>query len=558
IVTKKPQFDQEGTVALTYGRWNTVRVEGDYTNGLTDNLAFRINGAYEKSDGFRDFTDSKSYTVSPSLLFNISESTSVTYEGEFVHKEVPFDRGTIAIDGELGLVPRERFFGEPGDGPNEVNVTGHQVELKHELGENWGLLVGFANRKTHMDGFSSDTELSGGRQQLYQDGETLMRQRRFRDYQTDHTVIRAEISGTGDVGGMAHHLMVGADYEKLNLNLLQNRWRNPWGVATQDLPLADVYAINIFDPVYGNATPAPLAPLVHNDEDQKSFGIYVNDQVDITDKLKLRVGGRYDDFSQEIFNVLADAPRTPQDLSSLTLQAGLVYEVSDDVSIYSVYGEGFRPNSGTDFAGDTFDAEETTSYEVGVKFQNASGSLNGTVSGFYMEKTNIITADPVNSGFTTAAGDARSKGIEVDLNGLIGENFRYLLSYAYIDAEFTKGAADKDFIREILAGDPLINVPKHSGSVTLIYDATIGDMAASFGTSAQFVGTRLGQTATDYMLPSYELVKIFASIEPIENFRLTLTVDNLFDTNYWPQSYGDLWTVQGRPRTYSIRGAYTF
>lgn len=556
IITKKPQFDSEGSIALTAGRWNSYRIEGDYTTGVTDKIAVRINGAYEQSDGFRDFTDSKSYTISPSILFNVTENTSLSYEGEFVDKEIPFDRGTIAIDGELGLVPRSRFFGEPGDGPVKLDVSGHQVELKHDFGNDWAFLVGFAHRKTHMVGFSSDTELSGGRQQLYQDGETLMRQRRYRDYSTKHMVMRAEISGTFDMAGMTHHVMVGTDYEKLDLDLLRMRWRNPWGVATQNLPLADVYAINIFNPVYGNSQ--TVAPLAHNRETQKSFGFYLNDQIDLTDKLKLRVGGRFDDFKQEVFNVLGNAPRTPQDLSSVSLQAGLVYDVSDNVTIYSVYGEGFRPNSGTSYAGETFAPEDTTSYEIGVKFGNDSGSLNGTASIFYMEKTNILTADPVNSGFTITAGDARSQGFEFDLNGQITDNLTYLISYAYIDAEYTKGVADKDFARAIEAGDPLINVPKHSASITLMYDTTIGDLPVNIGTSAQFVGERLGQTATTYMLPSYELVKVFASIEPVENFKLTLTIDNIFDTNYWPQSYGDLWTAQGEPLSWSIRGAYKF
>ncbi|HBW97083.1 MAG TPA: TonB-dependent siderophore receptor, partial [Pseudoalteromonas sp.] len=54
IVTKKPQFEPQGELKLSLGSDSFNRVEGDYTNGINDTTAFRINGAWQDSDSYRD------------------------------------------------------------------------------------------------------------------------------------------------------------------------------------------------------------------------------------------------------------------------------------------------------------------------------------------------------------------------------------------------------------------------------------------------------------------------------------------------------------------------
>src|SRR6185369_1272824 len=88
LITKKPLFDAEGSVELSAGSYDTYRVAGDYTGPIiADTLAFRINGAYDKADSFRDYIHSKKYTVSPSFLARFNESTSLSYELELVDQK---------------------------------------------------------------------------------------------------------------------------------------------------------------------------------------------------------------------------------------------------------------------------------------------------------------------------------------------------------------------------------------------------------------------------------------------------------------------------------------
>ena len=59
---------------------------------------------------------SERYLVSPSLIWILSEDTTISYELEVSRQHAPFDRGVVAVKGVLGLIPRSRFLGEPSDG----------------------------------------------------------------------------------------------------------------------------------------------------------------------------------------------------------------------------------------------------------------------------------------------------------------------------------------------------------------------------------------------------------------------------------------------------------
>src|SRR5262249_8575255 len=143
---------------------------------------------------------------------------------------------------------------EPGDGPTIAKVQGHQIELQHNLAKDWVLLVGGAYRKTNLDGIGQNPELAVARQTYLIPGATfgqvVSRQRRFTDYESTDTVFRAEISGGFKTGSVAHHILGGGDYEEFKLDRLQTRYRPP---AFNGNNLAAMNAVNIFDPVYGQA-----------------------------------------------------------------------------------------------------------------------------------------------------------------------------------------------------------------------------------------------------------------------------------------------------------------
>jgi iron complex outermembrane recepter protein len=556
ITTLKPQFTTQGSAMISVGSYDFLRAEADFTAPLGDSTAVRFNGAIEDADSFRDTVQTRREFFSPSILSRLGRDTTVRYELEWSNQDIPFDRGVVADrSGKLGVIPVTRFLGEPGDGPMTAEVTGHQLELQHNLDKNWVLLLGGAYRSTDLSGFGQNPELAVARQAYYVDGQTLSRQRRYTDYASNDLIGRVELSGGFKSGDMNHHLLVGADYDKFELDRLQTRYRPPVVAAGQSSQVRN--SVDIFNPVYGFLA-TPNQNVFNDTESTKAYGIYATDQIDLTQAFGLRIGARYDWFEQSIENRLATLQPPKQDVTAFSPQVGLSYKASEAMTFYTLYGEGFRPNSGFDVNRQPFEPEETDSIEVGLKFFSEDGNINGTIAAFKMKKTNVLTADPVNAGQSIAIGEAESRGIEFDVSAKLPGNALLLFSYAYTDAYSATDVRDVDFGRVVSSGDPLINIPKHNLSLLLTKDFAVGGKRLVLGGGVKYVSERLGETGTSFYLPSYTLLRFFGTYHFTKALSVTAEVNNAADEVYYPASYSALWVVPGAPRQYQLRAAYRF
>ncbi|WP_288129316.1 TonB-dependent siderophore receptor [Microbulbifer sp.] len=549
LVTKKPQFESAGYIQTSLGSFDSHRVEGDYTDALSDNIAFRINGAYENADGYRN-TDPRKYALSPSVLVNLSDATSLGYELEATKQQALFDRGIVVVDG-VPDVPVTRYLGDPENGASEIEALGHQLVMQHTLNSGWQLSAGLGYRDSSQASFSADAELSDGRQLLYTDGTTLSRQRRSRDYAAEDLSGRFELSGTFNTGPLTHHLLVGADAYEFELDFNLGRWRVDWGGGD------DTYAINLLNPVYDGVRPTPV-PQINQLQIQRSRGVYLQDQIDFSEQWKILLGMRLDDFDQSIDDRV-NRLRSSMSQTANSPRAGLVYEATAEWSLYASYAEGFRPNTGSDFYGVAFEPEESKSYETGVKLVTDDGRTTGTLALFRAEKSNVLTVDPTNPGFSTALGQAESAGVELDLATKITDDINAVFSYAFVDAKTSNDTVNIDWGVEIPAGSRLLNIPEHTASLSISRDLELQGAPASAAMGVRYVDERVGETVDpDYALPAYTLINLSATYSPTGGITLMADIDNLFDERYYANSYHKLWTMPGAPRTYNMGIRYSF
>lgn len=555
LVTKRPTFGTEGEVRLSAAQWNRYRTDADWTSPVSDDVAVRAVGYYEQADSFRDTIETERYGASPSIAWRLSEHSQLVYELEYSHQKIPLDRGVLTVDGELGVIPKNRFLGEPGDGPMEADVLGHQFEFQHHFSEHWNALLGVNHRDTRLEGFSTEAELAGSRQPLYLDGETLSRQRRFRDYDTGYSVLRGELSGRFDTGRFEHRILIGADMDRFEDERVVMRARPP-SLASDPSP-EELYAINIFAPIYGQYPLPTTGPLSDRVESQESIGLFIQDQIGLTDRLDMRIGARFDDYQQKIHNKASDTISQRSETRT-SPQLGLVFQATDTLSLYTAYGENFRPLSGTSFEGNHFDPNTTTSIEGGVKFVTNDGTLVGTASIFHIQQENILVSDPDNAGFSIAAGQAESRGLEVDLQGEIAPGLNLWFSYTFVDAEVSNDVFEMNFGSPIQAGDRLLNIPEHSASVQISQDWMIASRPFSLGGGLLYVGDRLGEVATDFELPAYTLARVFASYRLSRAVALRAEVNNVFDQTYYSNSFSQLWVQPGTPRNVRLTAEFRF
>lgn len=555
LVTKRPRAGTAGEITLAAARFDTTRGDLDWNQQVSDSFAYRLVGFAEEAGSFRDTVESEKHGLYPSFAWQAGPDTRVVYEMEYSRQETPFDRGIVSIAGKLNAVPRSRFLGEPGDGPMEAAALGHQLELQHNLSENWSLLAGYNQRDTSLSGFSTEPELTTNRQQLLRDGRTLTRQRRFRDYDADYRIFRLELNGDVELGSFRHRLLIGADSDHFENDQQFLRARAPT-LASNPSP-TQLQAIDVFAPVYGRyALPTP-APLTDRVDSQRADGFYVQDQITLSPRLELRIGGRFDSFDQTLNNRAART-RNEQSDERFSPQTGLVFAVNEQLSVYGVYGEGFRAHIGADFAGNAFAPNTSKSLEAGVKFQLNEGKLNGNFGVYRIEQDNLLASDPSNAGFLVAAGAAESQGVELDLNGELAPGLLVWFSYSYTDAAIENNLLDPNFGLIIRAGDRLMNVPRHALSTQLVKELAVANRPLRIGGSVSFVGERLGEAATSFELPDYTLTRVFVDYQLSEALSLRAEVDNLFDKTWYSNSFSALWIQPGMPRSYRVSANVRF
>jgi len=553
LVTKQAEVGRTfGTGTLQYGSYDRLRADADANLALTDSITARLIGYYEKGDTFRDYVDQKRWGFLPSIGVALSERTRLTYDFEWTRVEVPFDRGIVVLNNDFNTVPRSRFLGEPGDGDTVARATGHQLRLDHQLNDHWSLLVGASHRDTLLTGFSSDAEQTPARQTIYADGRSLSRQRRSRRYDAEHSVVRAEIAGGFQTGSLRHRMLIGGDFDRFHYDNYFTRFRPP--LASTKPSDQAAYVIDIDNPVYGRF-PLPATTIQTNRLDtQRSFGFYVQDQIELTDRLQVRIGGRYDNLTLKVDNRLLPAALrfNRRKYERFSPQAGIVYELSQPVTLYAAYGQGYRANVGADFFNEIFDPETSESIEVGMKLTALGGALTATLSAYQLNKENVLASDNNNPGFSVAIGKARSRGVELDLNGHLPGDIDVLLSYAYTNAEAREAVNDPNFASRILPGDKLINIPDHNLNIQAAKHFKVAERAAQLGGGMQYVGKRLGETGTQFTLPSHTLFRLFGSVDLIDRVELFGAVSNLFDAKWFASSYSSVWVQPGTPRTATV------
>ncbi len=555
LVTKRPTFKTAGELRLSVGSFETYRADADWTAPLSDTLAVRLVGFFQDAGSFRDTVQTRKHGVSPSLTWRMGAGSQLSYELEHSHQEIPFDRGVLALGGELGRIPPSRFLGEPGDGPMKADVLGHQFEFQHDFNKDWSALLGLNVRKTSLEGFSTMAELASNRQQLRVDGRTLTRQRRFIDYDANYRVIRGEITGRFQAAGLQHRLILGADADRFTNDQVFLRARAPT-LASNPTPQQQL-AIDIFNPVYGQYPAPPLAPVSNRVETQKSTGVFVQDQISLDARWQVRVGARVDRHEQTLEN-RANGQVSVLKGTRVSPQAGLVFQADEALSLYATYGQNFRPLSGVDAQGNGFEPNESTALEAGAKFVLGGGAIEGTVSVFQVEQGNMLVVDDPSAFTLAAIGKARSRGVEIDLVGEVAQGLSLWASYAYVDARTTNAFNDANFGAPVPAGTRLLNIPEHSLSLQLVKATQWAGRPLQLGGGLVHVGQRPGEFITDFKLPAYTLGRAFAALDVTKAVTVRVDVDNLFDATYYTNSFSSLWVQPGPPRSVRLSAALRF
>jgi len=239
-------------------------------------------------------------------------------------------------------------------------------------------------------------------------------------------------------------------------------------------------------------------------------------------------------------------------------RVGLTYTLTPNVNLYSTYVKGYNPQTASVLsnpnAGGPFDPLESNMIEFGGKSSWFKESLYVTLA-FYKikEKNSLYSAnDTSNVDLMRAIGEQESKGIEIDVNGRITNQWSISAAYSFNEASIT----DSPEASEIGRQKP--NTPKHQGNIWTRYNFTDGalkDFGLAFGSN--FVTTRNLSISDTQTIPGYTVMNA-ALYYTINKFKIQLNANNIANKTYWVGGYDYIRLFPGAPKNWLLTLGYSF
>jgi len=535
IVSKRPLWEAAHWAAVSYGRDDFRRVSADTSAPLGESFAYRLNLAVEQGGSFREQVNPRRRVLAPALTWNPGESTRIDYVGEIARHYTPMDRGIVAVNGQLGVIPVSRFLGEPADGNIQMHNDTHQLLLNQTLKTDWEARFAISRRETAMKGMVTTPSA------LRANGD-LTRNRSTFDDQSEDTAVQVEVQGIFVAAGLEHELLLGAEkyrFETDTRSLL----------ATE--PASHI--INIYNPVYGQGS-STFRPWRSSAERQRNTALYAQDVLKLSQHWRLIAGLRADRYQQRVHNRVSNAV-VSQSTSAISPRLGVSWLPSAQWTLYASAGKSFLPNAGVDFEGRSFKPETGRSLESGLKWESVQRDLGMSLALFDLRKRNVLTANPNQPMFSIATGEVRSRGLEWDISGQIAQNVRLNASASYTDPTIHRD-------NTLAVGSLVTNAARISASTLAIYENTRSNgQRYSIGAGVVHMGRRLGQARRQadvaagnaaFYLPAWTTAKLIATWQLNPALRLSVDVDNVFDKTWYASSFNQIWVMPGAPRTVTV------
>ncbi|MFC4313108.1 TonB-dependent receptor [Steroidobacter flavus] len=210
------------------------------------------------------------------------------------------------------------------------------------------------------------------------------------------------------------------------------------------------------------------------------------------------------------------------------------WHVTDDTMVYARVATGYRPGGPNTIALNlprSVDADELTNYELGIKSLLMEGRALVNAAVFYMDWQDIQqTRSFAGVSGLDNAGDAKSKGIELESLFSVTAGLQLGLNLSYTDA--TLKSTPPDLPNKL--DEQLPGVPEFSGAITANYAFTaFGGHEANIGGGWRYVDERWSQVVMTeenraYALPAYDVLDLNADVR-FDSLTVRLFVKNLTD-----------------------------
>jgi len=560
ITPRRGSFEQsDGYIQLGASDNGGANAQAAWGGPLSETFAFRIAGIYDQSDdnGFKSLGNGKhsyheSLGLRATLDWDPTENLQISLMHQYNDQDQDFYRG---VEG-TSIIPFSLAFGETFTYEDRISLN---QENPNSYKANLTTLTAaydFGNYALHYVGGYKDA--------------------RFK-YQLDF-----DFAG---VGGEPY-LFTDDDTEALSNEV---RFESTAGEFYN-------FTLGVFTSKTdhtGGSGFIPFVPLSYSPYSLKDIGYFMDNRFALGDHDRVSVGLRRSEYKVDRQGA---APQVKY--SATTGNASYQHDFSDTMMAYVSYGKSFRPGSGgantptnppipRSFV--NYDEEKSTSLEIGIKSEWLDRRLRLNIAyydqkydGFIAVTNNVAcTGVPNPDGMAYATldgtptgglcrenaqfnGDAIARGVEVELNALITDNWTVGLNYSYVDAYFDNalvpcndyngdGIPDNEgvgmiqqgkYISECRTSAPLGQISPHSLSALSDYNFGIGNLGAYIRANVIYNDkSYFPQTGKD--LPADTRVNAYVGlISSDQKWEVSLWSKNLFDKTVQDNDAG-YWLAYG-------------
>lgn len=557
IVTKTPRYVSGGNVSLRAGSFGQARTTFDVYGPLvkTNNVAFRLNGALERSDSYRNRVSSDRFYINPSLEWKPDDKTTLTFEMDYFEDSRTPDLGTVNL-GENDVnniydLPHDKFLGFSDD-KSLTSSASYSIRFNRELNDKLSLRGAYY--KSNLDLDDKGASLGGVVEDEF--GDPVYNQRK-RGYSAstrsdDNSVLQFDLIGEDiNTGSISHTFQVGFDYRTTDYSI--------WSQRVSTVDTIDVFTGNTHtlpdDLAFSNATTAGAK--------SKAIGFVAQDVITFNKYLKTFLGVR---FSKT--QTIAATETTESD--AVNPLAGIIVTPFQNINVFASYTNSSYPRTATrlDADGNELGNERFDQFETGIKTNWLNNRLRFNFTFFKINNKDInlpvYDENWVATGFYQKGGNDERKGIEVELSGRLLENLEVITGYSYIDAQYKEHTS-------FVYGSAPLNTPKHTFNAYANYSFKQKLKGLSVGAGVYYTGERpindwsAGAVTHEGIVPNQEpfYVEAYTQVNAQAAYRLNnhwnfrVILNNVFNEIGY-NAYRTRFINQTDPRNFAAILSYSF
>lgn len=451
FVRKRPTLKPQARVDLTAGSWDERRIQTDVSGALTDegNIRGRAVYAHENKNSYLDrysrevnvFYGVLEADLSPDTLFSVGYSQDKNNANSPLWGALPlFDSAgkpthlsrstSTAADWSWWDNQEERIF----------------IELTHTFANGWQAKGSVTHVKKKSDSelfYALGTPDAVTGEGLF--GYPSQYSADFRQWIAD-----VSIGGPFSLAGREHELVLGANSYKSEVEEL-SRYISGFSVG---VPADDIYNGNF-------PKPTVWASSNGGEYEDKQNSIYSAARFSLTDALIFIAGARAITLKTEGFSYDTDRKRKND---AILPYAGLVYDLSDEYSVYASYTEIFNPQKEEGADLQRLDPIEGENYEIGIKGELLDGKLNVSAAVFKTKQSNVAESlrfDSVSGKQLYNGADYLSEGYELEVSGEVLPGLQVMGGYTYVDIQNADHSHGRTYApKHLLRASTVYRVPQ--------------------------------------------------------------------------------------------------